>query len=231
MDIVKILKEHFSENLTEEVEGKIKDAFEFAVSEAVSAKEDEIKESLETKMTDEIEVGFNELKEKLNTYIEKANVELIDENLKNIEGKAKVELAESLVAGILTSLKENDMNVAVEQKDIIGQLEEENKKLEASLNETVEKLDEGKKQELEYEKAIALSSMTEKLVDTKKQKIISMLENVAAKDIDEFKTKVESAIDLISEKKVDDEDDIIDENFDGNPNTELDIFKPKWLND
>lgn len=232
MDIIKILKEHFEENLTEEVEDKIKTAFEFAISEKVEAKKDEIRKELEEEVKTEVDSGLNDLVEKLDLYIEKANEEFIDENLKSMEVGAKVELAENIISGVMTTLKENNMEVVADDKQLVNTLETENKRLEKSLNEAIESLDEKRKQELEYEKAITMITMSESLTDTEKEKLNGMVESINVVDIDDFKSKIHTAITLIKESDDDlkSDDDVIDENFTPpkDENKELSEFAPKW---
>lgn len=232
MDIIKILKEHFEENLTEEVEDKIKTAFEFAISEKVEAKKDEIRKELEEEAKVEVETGLNDLVEKLDLYIEKANEEFIDENLKSMEVGAKVELAENIISGVMTTLKENNMEVIVDDKQLVNTLETENKRLEKSLDEAMESLDEKRKQELEYEKAIAVMTMSESLTDTQKEKLNEMMESITVGNIDEFKSKIDTAITLIKESddETNSDDEVIDENFTpaDETNKELSEFAPKW---
>jgi len=225
MDIVQILKEHFNDHMTDEIAESIKTAFELGISEKVSEEKTKIKETLEEEYKVKFEQSVIDLEEKLNTYIEKANVELIDENLKQEESKAKVELAEKLVDGILSTIKENNLEIAVEDKDIIKQLEEEKAQLEKSLNDSVDDITESKKEKLELEKAIAVLTMTEALTDVDTEKVVSMIEHVECRDIDDFKTKLETSIKLVEETK-ETKDDVIEENFD--TKTPLDDFLPKY---
>lgn len=232
MDIIKILKEHFEDHLTEEIEDKIKTAFEFVISEKVEAKKGEIRKELEEEVKTEVDTGLNDLVEKLDLYIEKANEEFIDDNLKSMEVGAKVELAENIISGVMTTLKENNMEVMADDKQLVNTLETENKRLEKSLDETMESLDEKRKQELEYEKAIAVMTLSESLTDTQKEKLNGMMESIVVTDLDEFKSKVDTAIVLIkeSDESIDEDDEVIDENFTppANENEELSEFAPKW---
>lgn len=232
MDIVAILKEHFNDVMTPEVEKKIKDAIEFAISEKVATEKEKLEVELEEEMEKRVAEGLNDIKERLNTYIETANEELINENLKNIESKTKVELAEKMYGSIISCIKENDMTIAVESKDIIAQLEDEKSKLEESLNTAMSTIEEKVKQIGEFEKAMVIKEMTKNLTDTQIEKVVSMVEHVVVESIDLFKEKVESAIEIISEKKIDEktDDETLDENFE--PKVEvkdIDEYAPTWL--
>lgn len=236
MNIMTVLKEHFSDVMTPEVEKKIKDAIDLMVSEKVSEKTEEIKAILEEEKKLEIQVELEELEERLDTYITKANEELIDEHLKNVESKTKVEIAESIYTSVIKALQENDMNIAVEQKDIISQLEEENKKLENSLDESIQSAEYLKKTNAEYEKAVVFTSMTESLTDTQKDKVMNMIKNVITEDIEDFKAKVKTSMELINEHVNDDkdlnekDDKDLDEKFDKKVVKSLtEEYLPEWL--
>lgn len=229
MEIIEILKEHFKDVMTEEIEKKIKDKIELSISERVTIEKEKIEKELEEQMKNEVDSGIAELSERLNIYIDKANEELIDENLKNIESKTKVELAEAIFNGVVKTIKENNMNIAIEEKEIIKQLEGEKTKLEESINEQVKEIEESQKQIFEYEKALAVKDLTESLTDVQTEKVIAMVKNVIVEDIEDFKSKVSTAIEMIDEKKDDDKKyDVFEENFDDNKSTPVDIYLPKY---
>lgn len=234
MNVIEILKEHFAENMTPEVEKKIKDALDLSISEKVSVKTKEIEKKLEEDMQKEIDEKVKDIKEKLNTYIEMANEEIINENLSNIQSKTKIELAEKIISGVTTVLKENDMTIAIEQKDMIKVLEDEVEKLGKDLNEAIKEISESKKQSFEHEKAIVFLESTKDITDTQKEKLMDMLENVVVEDIDEFKEKLETGMSIITEKKEDKkkDDEILDESFKQKKSENekhLDQYRPKWI--
>lgn len=231
MDIIEILKKHFKEHMTDEISESIQTSFDLAVSEKVSVQKEKLIEEYDAELKENTETGLIELEEKLDTYINKANEELIDENLGNIESKSKVELAGKLVEGILNTLKENDMNIAIEDKDIIKQLETENAKLEESVNRSVEETTEAKKEIFEHEKAVAILNMTKNMTDTEIETISSMVEHVNVSTIDDFKEKVKTSIDLVIKESDDkSKEESLEENF-SKKNSELSEFTPKWIND
>jgi len=231
MDITTILKEHFNDVMTPEVEKKIKDTLELSISEKVAQEKEKLEIELEEEMEKRVAEGLNDIKERLNTYIEKANEELIEENLKNIESKIKVELAEKMYGAMISCIKENDMTIAIESKDIIAQLEDEKTKLEESLNSAMETIEDGKKQVVEFKKALVIKEMTKDLTDTQVEKLVSMLEHAVASDLDVFKEKVETAIEIISEKKEEskEKDEELNEKFEQkSEKKETDIYVPNW---
>ena len=231
MKVIDILKEHFADVMTPEVEKNITTSIELMISEKVSEKEESLKEKIQEDLQKEFDKKYNDLVEKIDTYIEKVNDEIIDENLKNVEMKTKVELAEKLYTSVINVIKENDMNIAVESKNIIKQQEEEIAKLEESLNDSLKKIEESKKEKFEFEKAIAFKTLTENLTDTDEEKVCKMVENISVADIDDFKEKVNVAIGMITEKKdlKSEDDDVLDENFDNLDSKETDEFFPSWM--
>lgn len=205
MDIIEILKEHFADHMTPDIETNIKKALDVLVAEKIADKQDEIRLELEEEMKQEVQDNMDELIEKLDTYTEEASEELINENLENIEQKAKVEIAENFIEGILKVFKENNMNIEQDDKNIVEQLEAENKKTEDSLNSTMSDLIESKKQIQEYEKAMAVISLTKELTETEAEKVVSIVENIKFTDLDSFKDSIENAITIVTEKSNDDE--------------------------
>lgn len=215
MTIAKVLKKHFSENLTEDIEKEINDVFEVIVAEKVAEKKKDIEAEVREEFAEKFEDYKDELEEKITTYIDKANEEFINENMKEVESATKVQLAEGLVSGVLTAIKEHNMNISIEDKDVIKTLEDDNKRLEESLNEAMEKVEEAKLQDIEKDKAIVVLKLTESLSEIQKQKVISIVEDVNTTNIDKFKEKVESAISVIKESVIKESDDSdFDENFD-----------------
>lgn len=231
--IFKILKESFSDLMTEDAEKTIQSAIELLIAEKVKTKTDEITAKLEVEYAEKVATAENDLKEKLNLYIEKSNEDLINEHLKNIESETKVELAERLYTSIVSTLKESNVNVSIEQTDIIAKLEKEKHELEDSLNEAVKEIEESRKVEMKIKKDAMIAEMTLPLVDTDKERVTSLIENVigSINDLDVLKEKIEAAIKIVTgkEKETKNEDGkTIEEKFDKTVKP-TDKYVPGWF--
>ena len=216
MDLKKILEKYFKDQVSEEAITEISTLFEAALNEKVKTalveKETELEESNKTEMA-----KFKaELVDKLSEYSKVAVGEFIEENKPAIESDIKVNISETVMKGLVAVLKEQYIIVPEGETNVVADLEEKHKKVEAKLNESINSNIDDKKQILEYEKALSFKRMVSEadLTDTDAEKVLDLLEGIEADSIETFEAKTKVIIAKVSDDNKDDlnENDNDDDN-------------------
>jgi hypothetical protein len=232
-ELIKALKEKLGEDvLTKDVETKLKESFEEAVSKQV---DDEISETLKAKETELEEkaeselVEFKEkLVEKLDEYVHLSVEEFVEENQAVIESQTKVEIAEKLFEGVTSLFESVGIEIPEEKKDVVADLESKIEKLEEKLDSEISKVLDLSKEKLEYEKALKFKSMTEGYSDSDTEKIADLLEGIEVDGVSDFEKKVKIVIEKFEDrgsKKPDDDSTPLEEDFSGEHITESEVDK------
>jgi hypothetical protein len=204
MKLEDILKKYLSEEvLTDDVKTEIETLFETLVNESVQAKIEIEKTTLEDKYTVELKEFKEGLVEKLSDYMEETFGEWFETNKPEMVSEIKVSIADNTTKMLRNLLSENYVEVKDEDVDVVADLE---KKLEESGDEVNElgnsKIDlkkeivEQGKQIFEYQKAVEFTKLTDGMNVSDKEKLLKLIEDIEAADIESFNEKVK----IIKEK-------------------------------
>lgn len=216
MDLNKILEKYFKEQLSEDALKEINTLFESGVNESVKAKLEEKEAALDESNAAEMKKFKSELVAKLSEYVELAVKEFIEENKKGLEDGVKVKIAENVMSGLMSVLKDQHVNVPEGETDVIKDLEEKISELKGKLNDSMNAGIEDKAQILEYEKALSFKKLTSELTEMDQEKVLDLLDGIEADDIETFEEKCQIMIDKVKE----DDDDAGDPG-DGNNHEDL----------
>ena len=195
MDMKELLEKHFKEEaLTEEVKAEMITIFDTAVTEAVNAKVEVIKKETEENLEEACRVDLNEFKENLvntlNEYLEYAVSEFVKENEVPIVSEIKVSMAESTMSKLKDVLSGNFIKIDEKEIDVVKDLEVKVESLSDKLNKATSDLLEAKRQTFEFEKAICFKRIAESLSDNESEKLLTLVEDIVADNIEIFEKKV-----------------------------------------
>lgn len=231
--ITEFLKKYFKDALTEESKEEIKVMFESLVSEKISAQLTEKETQLEEQYKNELVEFKNMLIEKINDYIEVAVEDFVKENTESIENSIKVEMANKVMTKIISTLKEDFVEIPETEIDTVKDLATQIKTLKEELNEVRNEEIDSKKQIFEYEKAIRLMKLVESLTDIDKEKIITLVENLDVANINDFEKKSKIIIENFHKSSkttdpiVEDSKTLIEENLETKETYEIDKYLPR----
>uniref|UniRef100_A0AAU6W447 Prohead core scaffold protein n=1 Tax=Pseudomonas phage Cygsa01 TaxID=3138529 RepID=A0AAU6W447_9VIRU len=201
-----ILKQLFEgQEIAPELVEKIETLFEAAVNEKVKglveAETATIRENHKTLLEAELKVQTDLLKEAHETKIteltslvestmQTATLEWADENKVAIDGKLKVQLAESFISATAAVLVEHNVQSPDATQDIMNEQADRIEQLETTLLETVQT---SKAVAAELEKihrVNAINEATKDLTDTQRERVSVLVEDAEYTSLDQFKRKV-----------------------------------------
>lgn len=210
MDLKKLLEKYFKDQVSDEAITEISTLFEAAVNErvkdAVVAKETELEESNKAEMAK----FKTELVDKLSEYSKVAVDEFIDDNRPAIESDIKVNVSEAVMTGLVAVLKDQYIVVPEGETNVVADLESKVTKVEEKLNDAINTNIEGRKQILEYEKAMTFKRLITEadLTDVDSEKVLDLLEGIDADDVDVFEEKTKIIISKVIEDSNGNNDDV-----------------------
>ena len=114
------------------------------------------------------------------------------ENELAVERGIRTEIAEDFITGLKTLFKEHYIDVPEEKYNVLEDLTNQSKDLEAKLNEQIEKNVNLTKEVSGFHKRQAILEVTADLAETEKEKFVSMAENVEYDSAEKFKEKLET---------------------------------------
>jgi hypothetical protein len=177
-------------DLSEEFKDKTIAIFEAAVHERVLEEKAMLEEQFENDLQEQIDVAVEELVEKVDAYLDYVVENWMDDNKVQIESNIKVEVAESLLAGIKGLVTEHSMEIDDEQINVVAALEAELEESNSKYNELVEQLIESRELQQKSEMEIAFKGISEQLTDTQAEKLRVLSEGVSFETVDEYSKKL-----------------------------------------
>jgi uncharacterized protein (DUF1697 family) len=130
--------------------------------------------------------------EKVDSYLNYVVEEWMKENELAVERGIRTEIAEDFITGLKSLFKEHYIDVPEEKYNVLDDLTNQTKDLEAKLNEQIEKNVNLTKEVSEFSKKQAIDEVTADLAETEKEKFVSMAENVEYDSAEKFKEKLET---------------------------------------
>ena len=209
-------------DLSEEFTQKVTLVFEAAVHEAASKKAEAIiaekTEALETEMKESVDSAVEKIVENLDSYLDYVVEEWMKENALAIETGIKVEMAESLMAGLKGLFEEHNIQVDEETVDVVAGLEEEVEELKNASNAQINENVELKKQIAALKAERVFDEIAEDLTITQRERMKVLSEKLDFSNIDEYKSDLATLKESFFKKEakviseeVQEEDEIITE--------------------
>lgn len=183
-------------NLSEEFTQKVTLVFEAAVNEAASKKAESIiaekTEALEQEMKESIDSAVEKIVENLDSYLDYVVEEWMKENELAIETGIKVEMAESLMAGLKGLFEEHNIQVDEETVDVVAGLEEEVEELKKTANLQINENVELQKQIAALKAERVFDEIAEDLTITQRERMKVLSEKLDTVNLDEYKSDLKT---------------------------------------
>lgn len=190
-----------SDDLSEDFRLKVGTLFEAAVSTRVNIEkarivedfeslEAELKEEYQKTLDESIEEIKGEMVENVDTYLNYAVAEWIAENKLAIQNNIRTQIAESFMVNLKQVFEEHYVEIPDDKVDVVeaiaAELEDVKSQLEEMLSENV------RLTKVVDEKEIndIVTSVSESLTDTQKDKFTKLTEAINYNDVEEFRKKV-----------------------------------------
>lgn len=180
------------EELTEEFKQKAATIFEAAVMNRVKQEVAKLDEAYEVKLAEQVEQIKEGLVEKVDGYLDYVVEQWIEQNEIALERGMKSEILEGFVSGLKGLFEEHYIDIPEEKFDVLGALEEQVEELQTKLDEQFE-ANVGLKADLaQYQVAQIVSSLSEGLAETDKEKFKALVEELEFDGVDSFEKKAQT---------------------------------------
>ena len=179
-------------DLSEEFKEKAATIFETAVKTRIQEQTKILEAQYEEKLSAEKETVKEAMVEKVDSYLNYVVEEWMKENELAVERGIRTEIAEDFITGLKSLFKEHYIDVPEEKYNVLEDLTNQGKELEAKLNEQIEKNVNLTKEVSIFHKTQAILEVTADLADTEKEKFVSMAENVEYDSAEKFREKLET---------------------------------------
>ena len=179
-------------DLSEEFKEKAATIFETAVKTRIQEQVKVLEAQYEEKLSKETETVKEAMVEKVDSYLNYVVEEWMKENELAVERGIRTEIAEDFITGLKSLFKEHYIDVPEEKYNVLEDLTNQSKDLEAKLNEQIEKNVNLTKEVSEFHKRQAILEVTADLAETEKEKFVSMAENVEYDSAEKFREKLET---------------------------------------
>lgn len=180
------------EELTEEFKQKAATIFEAAVMNRVKQEVAKLDEAYDAKLNEQVEQIKEGLVEKVDGYLDYVVEQWMEQNEIALERGMKSEILEGFVAGLKGLFEEHYIEIPEEKFDVLGSLEEEVAELTAKLDEQFEANISLKADLAQYQIAQVVSSLSEGLVDTDKEKFHALVEELEFDGVESFEKKAQT---------------------------------------
>ena len=178
-------------DLSEDFKAKTTTIFEAALHERVEEVRAELEEEFEAELTEQVEAVVEELSDKLDSYLDYVIENWMEENKVALESGYKVQVAESIIAGLKSLVEEHDIEIEESELDAIAQMEEEVAQANAKYNELFEAYVAEREEKEMLQKNAAIAALSEGLVDTDAARFQTLAEGVSYESVEDFVAKLE----------------------------------------
>ena len=158
-------------DLSEEFKEKAATIFETAVKTRIQEQVKVLEAQYEEKLSKESETIKEAMTEKVDSYLNYVVEEWMKENELAVERGIRTEIAEDFITGLKSLFKEHYIDVPEEKYNVLDDLTNQTKDLEAKLNEQIEKNVNLTKEVSEFSKKQAIDEVTADLAETEKEKL------------------------------------------------------------
>ena len=179
-------------DISDEVKSKLSAIFVAAVNESVSRKVDALVESktkeIRDSLREEVEDRYATLVENTEKYIDYVTESFMEDNKIAIESGIKVEIAESLIASLTSTLVEHNISIDEEKMDVLSdlekQLDESKKEIAAVEARNIRLISENRQMKADR----AFEEIAEGMTDTEKDRLHVLSEKISVSDIETYKS-------------------------------------------
>ena len=178
--------------LTEEFKEKAKTIFEAAVRAKLSAEYDKLVEHFATELDKQVEEIKSELSEEVSGTVNYAIGQWIEENQVAIDRGIRNEITEDFIAGLKGLFEEHYISIPDEKVDVVEGMADTIREMEERLDEQVKANVKLQNRLNESARKNILSTVSEGLADTQKEKLAALAEGLEFVSEEEFSKKVKT---------------------------------------
>ena len=189
-DDVKALLE--GTELSEEFAEKAKTIFEAAVKAKISEEYDKLVEHFGNELEKQLESAKAELSEEVNGTVNYAVTQWLEENQVAVDRGIRNEITEDFIAGLKNLFEEHYISIPDDKVDVVEGMADSIREMEERLDEQVKANVKLQNRLNESAKINILSTVSEGLADTQKEKLSSLAEGVEFTSEESFKEKIET---------------------------------------
>ena len=189
-DDVKALLE--GTELSEEFAEKAKTIFEAAVKAKISEEYDKLVEHFATELDKQVEATKSELSEEVNGTVNYAVTQWLEENQVAVDRGIRNEITEDFIAGLKNLFEEHYISIPDDKVDVVEGMAESIREMEERLDEQVKANVKLQNRLNESAKINILSTVSEGLADTQKEKLAALAEGLEFVSEESFTSKVKT---------------------------------------
>ena len=178
------------DSLSEEFKTKAATIFEAAVKSKVKSEIERLEGEYENELAEAKETVKEELTVKVDNYLNYVVEQWMTDNELAIEKGIKGEIAEDFIAGLKTLFEDHYIDVPDDKSAVLEAKEKELEDMKSKVNEMTEKAIADKKLIEGYTKDEIFESAVEGMADTEKEKMKSLVEDVAFEGADAYSKKL-----------------------------------------
>ena len=181
-----------NEDLSEEFKDKAATVFEAAVVSKINEHIDIYNTTVQSSYEEDVKAIKEEMAEKMDSYMDYVVEQWADENKLAIEQGLKAELTEDFMKGLKGLFEEHYIDIPEEKVDVVEELAAKNEELQSQLNAEIERNVEIKKDLDENSREKMVSSVSEGLTETQKDKFKTLAEGIEFSDRETYQKKLET---------------------------------------
>lgn len=178
--------------LSEDFKAKTTTIFEAALHERVEIVRAELEEQFEAELEEQVEAIVEDLTDKVDSYLDYVIENWMQENEVALESGYKVQVAESIIAGLKSLVEDHDIEIEESDVDAMEAMEEQVAEATAKYNELFEELLAERAEKEELQKNAALAYFTEGMVATDAERFKVLAEGVSYESVEDFTNKLET---------------------------------------
>ena len=176
--------------LSEEFAEKAKTIFEAAVRSKISEEYDKLVEHFGKELEKQVESANAELSEEVNGTVNYAVTQWLEENQVAVDRGIKNEITEDFIAGLKNLFEEHYIAIPDDKVDVVEGMAESIREMEERLDEQVKANVKLQNRLSESAKLNILSTVSEGLADTQKEKLAALAEGLEFVSEESFAKKV-----------------------------------------
>ena len=181
-----------NEDLSEEFKDKAATVFEAAVVSKINEHIVIYNTTVQSSYEEDVKAIKEEMAEKMDSYMDYVVEQWADENKLAIEQGLKAELTEDFMKGLKGLFEEHYIDIPEEKVDVVEELAAKNEELQSQLNAEIERNVEIKKDLDENSREKMVSSVSEGLTETQKDKFKTLAEGIEFSDKETYQKKLET---------------------------------------
>ena len=178
--------------LSEEFAEKAKTIFEAAVKAKISEEYDKLVEHFGNELEKQLESAKAELSEEVNGTVNYAVTQWLEENQVAVDRGIRNEITEDFIAGLKNLFEEHYISIPDDKVDVVEGMAESIREMEERLDEQVKANVKLQNRLNESAKINILSTVSEGLADTQKEKLAALAEGLEFVSEESFTSKVKT---------------------------------------